>query len=67
MKEDYIYIIEEYLNNNLSSNERTKVEQLLKTDKDFSNKLYLTKDLNEKLSNRKTREFYLNLKKMSQT
>ena len=67
MKEDYIYIIEEYLNNNLSSNERTKVEQLLKTDKDFSNKPYLTKDLNEKLSNRKTREFYLNLKKMSQT
>lgn len=57
-------LIEMYLNGELSQEDITKVENLLKTDAEFAREFYLRKDINEVLQNKKYLKVYKMFKGM---
>lgn len=65
MEKDYTIIIDKYLNKELSPVEKALVEELLEVNPEFKRIYTLQKDLNESLSNKEVREFYLLIKEIS--
>lgn len=64
MKTDYGKLIEQYLDGELSPEDITKVENLIKIDAEFAREFYLRKDLNDVLSNKKLVKLYQKLQRI---